>query len=128
MTIRHLCALSLAAATLAAAAAQATTTPTTNNDIRVNITDHGLALTRHRYARDATQHGTLRILRGLHVTFIVRNLGSEPHAFYLGGLQTRLLPPGGQARLKTWMRERGKIPYHVLPNAAPAQHGVLFVY
>jgi hypothetical protein len=128
MTIRHLSAVAVVAAALAAPAALATTTPTTNNDIRVNITDSSLNLTRHLYARDATKHGALRVLRGLHVTFIVHNLGSRPHAFYLGGLQTKPVPPGGETRLRTWMRERGKISYRVLPDGTSAQQGVLYVY
>jgi hypothetical protein len=128
MTTRQISAAAVAVAALAAPTALATTTPTTNTDIRVNITDSALILTRHKYARDATNHGALRIERGLHVTFIIRNLGSRPHAFYLGGLETKPVPPGGETRLKTWMRERGRISYHVLPDGLRAQRGVLFVY
>ena len=125
-------ALVLVAAAFAVPGALAqpqTTKPTLYYEIRVKITDTDLVLTRRRYARDSGEgEGHIRLQRGVLVTFIVKNFGKKPHAFYLGGLQTPTLNPGAQAKLKTWLRERGSISYRVTLNAGPKQRGFLFVY
>ena len=103
-------------AALAVPVALSTTLPTLKGDIHVKITDTSVVLGRYREKR------------GVHITFVVKNFGKKPHAFNLGGLQTPKLMPGATAKLKSALDVRGKFPYKVTLNPAPAQHGFFTVY
>jgi len=88
-----------AAATAFVASASATTAPTLIMKVQVKFSDNSLTLT-HVSAK-----------RGWAADFIVRNTGKKPHQFYIGGLETKPIKPGGRAVLKVNFELRGVVSY-----------------
>jgi hypothetical protein len=98
-------------------AGTATTQPAVQVTIKVKVTDTAMTLST-RSAR-----------RGWGAHFVVQNLGHKPHVFEIGGLKSKVIPPGGRATVSASLDERGKFPYKVVLNAAgPAHRGVFTVF
>jgi hypothetical protein len=98
-------------------AGTATTQPAVQVTIKVSVTDTTLKLSLHSARRGWGAH------------FVVRNLGHKPHVFEIGGLKSKVIPPGGKATVSASLDERGKFPYSVVLNAAGSAHrGVFTVF
>ena len=63
------------------------------------------------------------------VTFAIKNLGSLPHDFKIGGKVTKLITPKGSATLTVTFKKAGSYPYQctVPGHAAAGMKGVLKV-
>jgi hypothetical protein len=82
-------------------ARSSTTAPAYNFDIHVTITDNGVVLDRSVAKRGWLAH------------FIVVNKSRKPVRFNVGGLTTKLIPPGKQGKVGAFLSDRGQYSYKV---------------
>jgi hypothetical protein len=62
------------------------------------------------------------------VHFVVRNVGKQPHAVDIGGLQTGVIRPGKKKTVSASLEERGTYPYKVVGGASSRQSGIFRVF
>jgi hypothetical protein len=94
-------ALVSAVAALAVPAGLATTEPALNVTIVVKITDKNVVFS------------SSVVRRGWRAHFLIKNLGKKPHTIDIGGLRTKSIKPGSQAKLGAELEDRGRFPYKV---------------
>ena len=85
-------------------ARNATTAPGYNFTIHVTVTDGGIHLSSALARRGWLAH------------FIIMNKSHKPIRFNMGGLETKLIPPGKQGKLGAYLDDRGQFKYHVVGN------------
>ena len=78
-----------------------TTAPAYNFDIHVTITDAGVTLDRSVAKRGWLAH------------FLILNKSHKAVRFDVGGLQTKLIPPGKQGKVGAFLDTRGQYTYKV---------------
>jgi hypothetical protein len=85
-----------------ALARNATTAPGYNFTIHVTITDGGILLDRSLARRGWLAH------------FVIINKSHKPVRFNVGGLETKLIPPGKKGKLGAYLDDRGQFKYQVV--------------
>jgi hypothetical protein len=103
---RAVAVIAVAVASLAVAAPSSlargtTTAPGYNFRIDVALSDSDITLSRSVAKRGWLAH------------FVIRNHGKKAHVFDIGGLKTKRIAPGGQAKLGSYLDTRGQYPYKV---------------
>jgi hypothetical protein len=107
----------LAAAALSAQASAAlrTTQPQVIRDERVVLTERGARLS------------LPKVTRGSLLRFFVRNAGTKPTDFYIGGYFVHKLMPGQKKNFQLQFLERGHYPYFSFAHPGTKVKGVLVV-
>jgi hypothetical protein len=128
MLLRPLVLVAVLPALSVAGAAQArplTTAPTLSIDIHVTINDKQIVLDRHSAPR------------GVEARFIIRNVGTEKHAFTLSGQTTatgkqrgfsETVGAGGRKTVRVFLDFRGRLSYHDGLRADRAKAGMRGVF
>jgi plastocyanin len=107
----------LAAAALSAQASAAvrTTNPQVIRDERVVLTERGAHLS------------LTKVARGSLVRFFVRNAGTKPTDFFIGGYFVHKLMPGKRRNFQLQFLERGHYPYFSAAHPGTKVKGILVV-
>ena len=115
-SLRLVVAVAVVVAVVAAPTASATTAPAILLEVKVTVTNDGIAFSR------------LRARRGWAAHFNVTNRSNRPLQVDIGGLQTRVLKPGQKGRVSASFESRGRYPYLVVGSTSPKQKGWFVVY
>ncbi|MEY2432544.1 MAG: Cupredoxin-like domain [Acidimicrobiaceae bacterium] len=104
-----------AALSAQASAAVSTTNPQVIRDMRVVLTERGAHLS------------LSKVSRGSLVRFFVRNAGTKPTDFVIGGYFVHKLMPGHRKNFQLQFLERGRYPYYSVAHPGTKVKGVLVV-